>query len=62
MSAAATGWILTLISLPQLFSGGGALLVAMAALAYLFTPMRHITNAAPAANEDSFHTKAPQAE
>jgi MFS family permease len=43
LSAAATGWLLTTITLSQLFLGGGMILVAFAALAYLFTPIRGIT-------------------
>jgi hypothetical protein len=42
LSAAATGWLLTVVPLPQLFMGGGALLVALAACAWVFTPMRRI--------------------
>ncbi|WP_348694256.1 MFS transporter [Duganella fentianensis] len=52
ISAAATGWLLKLISLSQLFVGGGIILVTFAALAYLFTPIGSITantpDAAPA--------------
>jgi MFS family permease len=46
LSAGATGWLLTLIPLSQLFVGGGIILVVFAALAYLLTPMRHITSTA----------------
>lgn len=49
LSAAATGWILTQISLSQLFLGGGIILVLFAATAYLFTPIRSIDTAAPPA-------------
>lgn len=45
LSAAGTGWLLTLISLSQLFVGGGIMLVVFAALAWLLTPMRAITAA-----------------
>ncbi|TYQ18694.1 UNVERIFIED_ORG: MFS transporter [Zoogloea ramigera] len=45
LSAAGTGWLLTLISLSQLFVGGGIILVVFAALAWLLTPMRAITAA-----------------
>jgi MFS family permease len=45
LSAAATGWLLTLITLSQLFLGGGIMLVLFAAGAYLFTPMRSIVSA-----------------
>nr|WP_315254930.1 MFS transporter [uncultured Duganella sp.] len=47
LSAAATGWILTQVSLSQLFLGGGIILVLFAASAYLFTPIRGIVSAAP---------------
>lgn len=47
LSAAATGWMLTQISLSQLFVGGGIILVLFAASAYLFTPIRSIDTAAP---------------
>jgi MFS family permease len=43
VSAAATGWLLTLISLSQLFVGGGIILITFAVLAYLLTPIRRIT-------------------
>jgi hypothetical protein len=42
LSAAATGWLLTQVSLSQLFLGGGIILVLFAASAYLFTPIRSI--------------------
>ena len=42
LSAAATGWLLTVLPLAQLFMGGGALLVGLAAGAWLLTPMRRI--------------------
>lgn len=42
LSAGATGWLLTVIPLSQLFVGGGMILVLCAALAYAFTPMRRI--------------------
>lgn len=44
LSAAVTGWVLTMISLSQLFFGGGIILVVFAAVAYLFTPIRSITS------------------
>jgi MFS family permease len=43
LSAASTGWILTQITLSQLFVGGGIILVLFATIAYLFTPIRSIT-------------------
>jgi len=42
LSAAATGWLLTLAPLPQLFMGGGALLLGLAACAWVLTPIRRI--------------------
>ena len=47
MSAAVAGWILTMISLSQLFVGGGIILVVFAALAWLLTPIRGITTNTP---------------
>jgi len=44
LSAGATGWLLTTITLSQLFVGGGMILLAFAALAYAFTPIRGITS------------------
>jgi small-conductance mechanosensitive channel len=43
VSAAVTGWLLTIISLSQLFVGGGIILITFAVLAYLLTPIRNIT-------------------
>lgn len=45
LSSAATGWIMLHVTLPQMFAGGGVLLVVCATLALLFTPMRRITTA-----------------
>lgn len=45
LSAAGAGWLLQFVTLAQLFAGGGAVLVACAAGAWLFTPMRHIAAA-----------------
>ncbi|WP_332878398.1 MFS transporter [Massilia sp. S19_KUP03_FR1] len=42
LSAAGAGWLLRFVSLPQLFLGGGLVLLTLAALAWLLTPMRHI--------------------
>ncbi len=47
LSAAATGWLLTLVSLSQLFLGGGIILVVFAGGAYLFTPIRSIVSTTP---------------
>ena len=44
LSAGATGWLLTMIPLSQLFAGGGMILVLCAALSYVATPMRGITS------------------
>ncbi|MBV7536660.1 MFS transporter [Duganella sp. sic0402] len=44
LSAASAGWLLTLVSLSQLFIGGGIILVMFALLAYVFTPMRSIVS------------------
>lgn len=43
LSAALIGGLLQWITLTQLFAGGGALLLTIAVLAWLMTPMRHIT-------------------
>jgi MFS family permease len=45
LSAAGAGWLLTLLTLQQMFAGGGLILVSLASAAYLFTPMRGITSA-----------------
>lgn len=45
LSSAATGWILLHVTLPQMFAGGGVVLVLCATLALLFTPMRRIVTA-----------------
>lgn len=47
LSAAATGWLLTMVSLSQLFLGGGIILVLFAAGAYVFTPIRGIASTTP---------------
>jgi hypothetical protein len=47
LSAASTGWLLTAISLSQLFIGGGMILVVFAATAYLLTPIRAIPSHLP---------------
>ncbi|WP_308600601.1 hypothetical protein [Massilia sp. Dwa41.01b] len=48
LSAAGAGWLLTHITLAQLFLGGGAVLVGLSALAWLFTPIRRIEMDVPA--------------
>lgn len=40
VSAAVAGWLLRIVSLPALFMGAGALLITVAVLAWLFTPIR----------------------
>ena len=50
LSAAGAGWLLTMIPLAQLFASGGIVLIVLAALAYLLTPMRDIVAAAPASH------------
>jgi MFS family permease len=49
LSAAGAGWLLTKVTLSQLFAGGGIILVVFAALAYLLTPIRGITSTSPQA-------------
>ncbi|GJI98292.1 putative drug antiporter protein precursor [Duganella caerulea] len=44
LSAAGAGWVLTVITLSQLFLGGGIILVVFATLAYLLTPIRSISS------------------
>lgn len=48
ISAAVTGWVMKSITLTQLFAASGGTLVVLAALAFVLTPMRHVTDAAPA--------------
>jgi hypothetical protein len=48
ISAAVTGWVMKSITLTQLFAASGGTLVALAALAFVLTPMRRVTDAAPA--------------
>ncbi|WP_342119628.1 MFS transporter [Pseudoduganella sp. OTU4001] len=42
LSAALTGWLLQYVSLQEMFVGGGFVLLACVALAWVFTPMRRI--------------------
>jgi len=60
LSAATAGWILTIISLSQLFLCGGIILVVFAALAYLFTPIRSITSITSTASTASTTSNTPQ--
>lgn len=48
ISAAVTGWVMKSITLTQLFAASGGTLVVLAALAFVLTPMRHVTDATPA--------------
>ena len=48
ISAAVTGWVMKSITLTQLFAASGGTLVVLAALVFVLTPMRHVTDAAPA--------------
>ena len=45
LASAATGWLLRFVALPQLFAACGALLVAAAALAWVATPIRRVSDA-----------------
>jgi MFS family permease len=47
MASALTGWALQYAGLPAVFIGTGVLIIAFAALAYVFTPMRGMTDAQP---------------
>jgi len=47
LSAAVTGWVMHMVALPWLFIGCGGTLMALAALALLLSPMRHMQDAAP---------------
>ncbi|MDR7308474.1 MFS transporter [Rhodoferax saidenbachensis] len=44
LSGAVTGWILRSITLPQLFAGSGGLLVCIALLAMVASPVRQVTD------------------
>ncbi|WP_255594673.1 MFS transporter [Acidovorax sp. sif1233] len=48
ISAAVTGWVMKSITLAQLFAASGGTLVVLAALAFVLTPMRRVSDA-PAA-------------
>ncbi|HSV51228.1 MAG TPA: MFS transporter [Burkholderiaceae bacterium] len=45
MSAAVTGWVMKSVTLGQLFAASGGVLVMLAALAFLVSPMRRVTDA-----------------
>jgi len=48
ISAAVTGWVMKSTTLTQLFAASGGTLVVLAALAFVLTPMRRVTDTAPA--------------
>jgi MFS family permease len=48
LSALAAGWLMQYIGLAQLFAASGCLLIALAVLTFLFTPMRHVVDTPPA--------------
>ena len=45
LSALSTGWIMLYVSMEWLLIGNGVFLLGVAALAYMLTPMRHMTDA-----------------
>jgi len=45
LAAAAAGWLAALVPLGALFTGAGLFLAATALLAWLFTPMRRLSDA-----------------
>jgi len=44
LTAALAGWLASRLSLPMLFGGAGACLTGAALLAWLFTPLRGLTD------------------
>jgi len=48
MAAAVTGWVMRSVTLAQLFTGCGALLLALVVFAALATPMRNVRERQPA--------------
>lgn len=48
LSALAAGWLLQYVGLAQLFAASGCLLIGLAVLTFLFTPMRHVVDTPPA--------------
>jgi hypothetical protein len=48
LAAAAAGWLATLVPLGALFTGAGLFLAGTALLAWLFTPMARLSDAAVA--------------
>ncbi|MDN7183631.1 MFS transporter [Caballeronia sp. SEWSISQ10-4 2] len=57
LSALSTGWLMQYVSLTQLFAGSGCFLLGVAALTFIFTPMRHVADPPPGApnQSTSFH-------
>ncbi|MEJ8839349.1 hypothetical protein [Ramlibacter sp. AN1133] len=45
VASAGAGWLLRVVTLPQLFAGSGLLLVAAALLAWVGTPIRAVNDA-----------------
>lgn len=44
LSALSTGWIMQYVSMEWLFAGSGGFLLGIAALAFMLTPLRHMTD------------------
>jgi hypothetical protein len=44
ISAAITGWLMKSVTLTQLFAASGGTLVVLAALAFVLTPMRRVSD------------------
>jgi MFS family permease len=44
LSALSTGWLIRHVSLAQLFAGSGCFLLGVAALTFVLTPMRHVSD------------------
>lgn len=44
LSAAVTGWVMQSVSLPALFAASGGILLALTVVAWLFTPMRRVSD------------------
>lgn len=51
LSALSTGWLMHYVSLTWLFAGSGCFLLGVAALAFIFTPMRHMNDTPATATE-----------
>ncbi|MGG1948344.1 MFS transporter [Trinickia sp. NRRL B-1857] len=48
LSALVTGWLMQYVGLAQLFAASGCVLIGLAILTFLFTPMRHVVDTPPA--------------